>query len=247
MRAVGFWALFALLAPLLLLQAAWVQASARRMPLAGGPRAGRVDLPLRSEASDDFELLCLGESPMAGVGVDDMELAVNAQLAKQLAQQLQRPVHWRVLAGNGYTALRVWRHCLPALPEGRCDVALIALGVNDTTALTSLNHFAGQIAAIARVLRQRYDCPVFVASVPPIGAFTALPQPLRWMLGRRADLLQAAILTHPQAGSIFEVLQVQFPLEPRFLAEDGYHPSREGHAWWGHELGRAMLANLPRE
>lgn len=243
MKTLRFWTLFALLAPLLLLQAAWVQSTARRLPAGTGAREGRVD------GSDGPEtplgLLCLGESPMAGIGVADFADSVGVCLARALSRRAGRAVCWQVLAANGRTALKVWREDLERLPERSVQLAVIALGVNDTTALTPLTHFSGQVAAIARRLRERYGCRVYVAGVPPVGLFSALPQPLRYVLGLRAGLLQQALRDHAEAGRGYTLLDVEFPMRPELLAADGYHPSAAGHAWWGQALAAAIVSAPP--
>src|SRR5699024_12028224 len=67
------------------------------------------------------------------------------------------------------------------------SLALIMLGVNDATKLTSLKQWRQQL----ELLHSKFtpSTPLFFAPVPPMQHFHALPQPLSTWLGLRASLL----------------------------------------------------------
>jgi lysophospholipase L1-like esterase len=115
--------------------------------------------------------------------------------------------------------------------------------VNDTTHFTSLARWRRELLAIVGALRRRCSGPIVLAGVPPLGRFTALPQPLRAWLGLRARILDAALREAIAADADVCHLPTP-PLEPRHLARDGYHPSADGAAAWAQLLVQGIAPLL---
>lgn len=93
--------LFALpLLPLLIAQGRRTRRITPRLPDAAGARNGCAT---GSSADRPLSLLTLGESPVAGVGVDKHEQAITGCLARALAQRLNRSVAWQAYGRNGAT------------------------------------------------------------------------------------------------------------------------------------------------
>lgn len=230
------------LAPVLVYQGRRVRATTPRLPEAPGPRTGQI-----AGAGAGVELLVLGESPAAGVGAADHQEALAGQVARTLAAQTGRAVRWRVLARNGATAATARDELLASALEIAADVAVVALGVNDTLRLRSPGRWTSDLRRLIEVLRERCGAvPVVLAAVPPMGVFPGLPQPLRGVLGLRAAVLDRAAAR--LAGEVDAVRHVSVPLPPgtvdAFFCADRFHPSPYGYALWGAELGRAAAAAL---
>jgi lysophospholipase L1-like esterase len=127
------------------------------------------------------------------------------------------------------------------------DVAVVALGVNDTLRLHSPARWSRDLRGMIEYLRFRCGpLPVVLAAVPPMGRFPGLPQPLRGVLGLRATVLDRAAAR--LAGEMEAVHHVPMPLAPgsveHFFCADRFHPSPRGYAEWGAVLGRAAAAAL---
>ncbi|NIP82234.1 MAG: SGNH/GDSL hydrolase family protein, partial [Gemmatimonadetes bacterium] len=74
------------------------------------------------------------------------------------------------------------------LAEGRFDVLVTSLGVNDVTGGRTVRGWLDDQRALRGLARSRLGVSLLVITgVPPMGRFPALPQPLRWYLGSRAD------------------------------------------------------------
>ena len=71
--------------------------------------------------------------------------------------------------------------------------------------------------------------------------FPALPQPLRWFLGRRARRLDQALAqwTQTVAGAQWVALPA---LPDSAIAADGFHPGLEAYPAWAEALVEAVLA-----
>lgn len=234
----------ALLAPVLVVQGRRVRRTTPRLPEAAGPRTGEVPgrgVPVR--------LLVAGESTAAGVGAADHREGLAGQLADRVAAATGRPVRWRVIGRTGATAATLHDLLLAHAAGLAADVVVVALGVNDTLQLRSADRWKSDLRRVIDLLRDRCGAvPVVLASVPPMGRFPALPQPLRGVLGLRASVLDRAA-AHLAAG-MDGVLHVPVPLPAgaadAFLCADRFHPSPHGYAQWGAALGQAAASQLAR-
>ncbi len=237
LRALGWWGLTLALLPVALPQALWTRRTALRLPPAGGDAHG---LAGGEFAGAPLRLLVLGESTVAGVGVELLEAALAGQLALALAQRLRRPVVWRAHGENGITAGEACERLLPAALAEPADLALLVFGVNDTTHLSSQDAWAQALRRLAAALGGQGARVVFTG-VPPIQYFSALPWLLRKLLGLRAGLMDARlrqVCGEVEAG--YQRLELEFAAE--FLAADGYHPSALGYRVWAEGLAE-RLAN----
>lgn len=231
-----------LLAPVLVPQGRRVRRTTPRLPEAAGPRAGEVP-----GSGDPLRLLVLGESTAAGVGAADHQEGLAGQAAISLAARTGRPVRWRVLGRNGATAATTRDELLAPATDVAADVAVVALGVNDTLRLHGPARWTADLRRLVDAIRDRCGpVPVLLAAVPPMGRFPGLPQPLRGVLGLRATMLDraAARLARQMDG----VHHLHMPLDAgsvdRFFCADRFHPSPHGYGVWGAELGRAAAAAL---
>ena len=235
-----------LIAPVLAWQGRRVRRTVPLLREAAGPTHGEC-----GDGDDDpIELLVLGESTAAGMGAPTHDVALAGCVASALARERSRRVRWRVLARSGATAhaMRALVAAHPALAP--VDVAVVALGVNDVLAIPRGDGaWTRDLAALIGEMRARggrSDLPVVLAAVPPMHHFPALPQPLRWALGARARLLDAAAarlaarlpgVAHAPASTLEGVA------DRGMFAADGFHPSPAGYRAWGGSLG-ALAATM---
>lgn len=72
-----------------------------------------------------------------------------------------------------------------AAPASRFDVVIRSMGANDVTCLCSPQRWVQWQAQLAELITHRFAPNLLVQSaVPPMHACWALPQPLRWFMGR---------------------------------------------------------------
>lgn len=224
------------LAPILLIQGQWVRRATPRLPEAGGARSG-VD-----GTGPELRLLILGDSAAAGVGVDTQTDALSGRLAAALAQSCR--TGWTLLAESGLDSAAILSR-LQAEPGTTYDAAVISVGVNDVTALTSPARWVQNLQAIADLLRDKFKVrQILLSSVPPMHQFPALPQPLRWWLGTRARLLNQLAQQVATDHSHCQFVAVQFPFEPGYMAADGFHPGPAAYALWAGQLARSIRESL---
>ncbi|NMT65136.1 SGNH/GDSL hydrolase family protein [Marinobacter orientalis] len=219
-----FWLTTALLLPLLLYQGKRARRVTPRLPEAQGSPAGQ-----HGDGKPDLRLLVIGESTAAGVGVASHEQGLASQLALLLHERTGRTVSWHTFGVNGIRLRQLHRE-LASLELPEADVVLLSMGVNDTTGFTPRHRFRRQLLALRDTLVTRYPGPLYLLSVPPMHLFTALPTPLRQIMGWRAR----------QLNRVYEQLAREAPDDFRYrsysaiadtslLASDGYHPNDRGY------------------
>ncbi len=227
--------------PVLAVQGRWVRRKTPRLPEARGEWQG-------CSGSGDVasNLYLLGESTIAGVGVDVMHKALAGQLANALSAESSSKVCWQALGKNGLKCEDSISELLPSFRQAQksaaANLVVIALGVNDTTGLTSMNAWRRQLVRMLEEIRSVTNCPVVFAAIPPVHLFSALPQPLSTVLGARARLLDKALQGVAEAHSRVFHMDTVFRFQPDYLASDGYHPSEKGYRLWGEQLARQIHA-----
>lgn len=214
----------AVLAPVLLAQGKRVRRVTPLLPEPEGPREGGAG-PRR--------LLVVGDSSAAGVGAATWDEALTACLIQRLGGPARWS--WQLVARTGWTTPQALR-ALRAV-EGPFDLAITALGVNDVTARTPWAAAAENHRALLDDLTGRLAVPrVVVSALPPIRAFTALPWPLRSVIARRGDGLDALL---SRVEEKFPQVSRMRPVdgEPETeMASDGFHPGPGAYAVWANRI-----------
>lgn len=230
-----------LLAPILLAQAARVRRTAPRLPEAAGQRFGLV--PGRAPGPP-IRLLFVGDSSAAGVGVARQEQAMPYQCAVSLQQCTGRSVQWQLLAKSGINTAEaialLERHRL-----GPADVIVTVLGVNDVTSQRTPSQFLSDYRRLIAKLRMRTGASLAVINgLPPMNLFTALPNPLRWYLGRYARHLDAHLRVWTATQPQLRHLPLASVSQASALATDGYHPSPEQYCHWAERMAQDLAELL---
>ena len=226
-----------LLSPLLLVQALRVRKVALQLPEATGPRAGTTGdgPPLR--------ILIIGDSSAAGVGARTQDEALPGQLASALSTH--HTVHWHLIASTGATtATTLTRLQSETLPKS--DVVLVILGVNDVTRGGPQSAWLRTHASLRSLLRKQTGARrLYICQIPPLGGFPLLPNPLRWLLGRRATRFDAALFAELAREPDTRYAPLPDMLDVSDMAEDGFHPGPIIYAAWAKEVARRIISDGP--
>jgi lysophospholipase L1-like esterase len=228
------------LAPLLLRQGRMVRRTALRLPEAAGPREGVV-----GEGVPVMRVLVVGDSSAAGVGIPSQDEALAQPLARALAGRLQGAVAWQLIARSGIDTPGA-RELLARSRVAPAQVVVTVLGVNDVTAQRSAASFVAHQAQLWSDLRER--CAArwgVVCGLPPMDRLTAIPQPLRWYLGRCACALDAAVRDWSQREDL-GYCGLRWTDDARMLAADGFHPGPALYPAWAQRLADLIAAQRQR-
>lgn len=236
MRTILLHLLHALLSPLYFIalpQGLWLKRNAVRMPEAKGPRK----MSLGGEQKTELKLLYLGESPAAGVGIEEIENAVSAQVAYKLAAT--QKVELQLLAQNGIKIKELLLK-LQTTETQQPDISIITMGVNDCTNLTSSKEWQKNLNNLIAELKQRGSKHIFFTAVPPLQQFPLLPAPLSWIMGYRAHLLNHLLERSCQQHNA-QFLAFSAVLLPEMICLDGYHPNEKGAELWANSISQQII------
>ncbi|KAA1170567.1 SGNH/GDSL hydrolase family protein [Marinobacter salinexigens] len=234
---IPFWLTTVALLPLLLYQGKRTRRVTPRLAEAGGDTHGQY-----GEGEPDLRILVIGESTAAGVGIERHDQGLASQLARLLHQRTGQVVSWHTYGVNGIRLTQLNRNLLQ-VPLPAADLVLLSMGVNDTTGFTRRSRFQQQLLTLRATLAERYPRPVQLLSVPPMHRFTALPAPLRQVMGWRARQLDHILRrTARERPESFTYLDYPAVVDPTLLARDGYHPSAKGYQ----AIAQALVGKLPQ-
>ncbi|MGB1838427.1 MAG: SGNH/GDSL hydrolase family protein [Marinobacter adhaerens] len=236
-----FWLTTTLLFPVLLYQGKQARRTTPRLPEAGGSPCGQY-----GEGTPAKRVLVIGESTAAGVGVETHDQGLASQLAREIHERTGQTIAWHTFGVNGIR-LGALIHKLETAELPEADVVLLSMGVNDTTGFTPRFRFRRQLRALRELLAPRYSGPILLLSVPPMHLFTALPSPLRHVMGWRAQQLDNLyIQLARQLPEDFRYVNYPVVTDPELLARDGYHPGQKGYRYIAEALAdRVSPTNRP--
>lgn len=111
---------------LLLSQALWAKYTVRLAPEAPGERHGIVSSSsfIPEASARPLRLVAIGDSLVAGSGVEHQDLALTPRIAQKIANTVKRPVQWETRAKLGSTMRRVRYRFLPEV-NGQVDILFI--------------------------------------------------------------------------------------------------------------------------
>ncbi|GAB5536164.1 MAG: SGNH/GDSL hydrolase family protein [Rubricoccaceae bacterium] len=233
-----------LFAPVLLVQGKRMFATMPMLPEPEGDANGmRGDGPL-------LRLLIVGDSSAAGYGVATRKEALQGQITSRLAGT--HTVCWTTFARFGSTGLKTLRF-IEKQETASYDVAVVAVGLNDMISGELLRPWLDAQRQLVKTLRDRFRVShIVISGLPPIGGFPALPQPMRWILGRQRDrydaALQAWITNDPALTYIPTGFTDDSPLQEGdmtvadVMSTDGFHPGPLVYEEWGQRAAEAIRA-----
>lgn len=139
-------------------------------------------------------ILVLGEGTAVGLGVSVSDLAMGAQLARELSHGTRKGVHWSSIALDRFRL-----DSAPALIRdtpsiATVDLVIVIAGITDTLRLTSLRAWelavTDTLAALESLLSR--DAVIVFAEIPPMDNAGSISRIARATSGRRAAAFNAA-------------------------------------------------------
>ena len=189
-----------------------------------------------ADGVEPIELLMIGDSSAAGLGVTDPTETPGALIASGLANISSRPVRVTSVAFSGARSLDLndqIDRALAVVPAPA--VAVLLIGANDVThRVRQSTSVRLLVEAVARLRALR--CEVVVATCPDLGTVEPIAQPLRYLARRSSRRLAAAqTIGVVEAGgrtvSFGDILGPEFSARPReMFGPDRFHPSATGYA-----------------
>lgn len=242
------------LAPIYLYQGLKLKRTALRLPEANGERKGslllsKADIDNSFASKDHFNLILVGDSSAAGVGVSVQQEALIGHLLSQLqSMPIMRDnfnqIDWALHATSGHTSFDMLRrlYVLP-IPPVPVDVMVMMIGVNDTTTNVPLNQWKDQLRDIIDVSKRKFGAKKLIfLGLPPMQNMPAIPRPLNNFLGAKSERMNNKLF---EVCSEYEnVLALPIELEntglsaEQLFAKDGFHPNSTAYYFLALKLAK---------
>lgn len=219
-----------LLMPVLIIQGIYVRRSVPRLPEPEGAHKGQTG------AGQKLNILILGDSAAAGVGVSEQHNALSGHISALLSSQYH--LSWELIAKNGYKLADIIQQ-LKTVEKNKThyDIAIISIGVNDAKGFTSENDFDEKLDQLTSLLIDEFSVNHIVFSaIPPMADFPSLPFPLSWLMGLRSTLLNSVLVDHTEKSQHTSLLKNEIAVGPHFFAADGFHPNQQGYGIWAKQI-----------
>ena len=193
---------------------------------------------------DPLRVVWLGDSTAAGVGAGEVDASMAHRVAAGIADG---PATLTILAVSGAQVHEVLDGQLPELAGTAADVVFVSIGANDVTALTRQPTFRARYRRLVDGIRDAVpDAELYLVGIPDIGTAPRLAVPLRQIAGVRAAQLDDEIEEIAADAGLVHIdlasrTSSTFSADPdRYFADDGYHPSADGHEVWADAILAAL-------
>lgn len=228
--------------PVLYIQSRIVRRSVPDLPEALNPKG-----IIKGSSDSKFYLLVIGESTMAGVGIDDHKEGFAHSLAKDISQHLKKSVQWEVQAMSGYTAKQIHDELIPKIQMNKADLIVLGTGANDAFALNTPKVFSENIKKVIDQLRSRFrNTNILFINMPPISYFPAFTKLMQFCLGHWVRLNGEKLDGITKNASNIYFMNDEIKPEDWFdryddfeniqdMFSDGVHPSKKTYQLWAQE------------
>ncbi|WP_299064420.1 SGNH/GDSL hydrolase family protein [uncultured Polaribacter sp.] len=240
------------LLPLLYFQGKNIRKKVPKLPEAKEPK-GLVN----GNFNTTLNILCIGESTIAGVGVDFHKNGFTGALANVVSKKLKNNINWRVYARSGYTVKQVCNKIIPKIEESTTDIIVIGMGGNDAFTLNSPKKWIADIKTLVELLQNKFtETSIFFTNMPPIKEFPAFTKTIKFVIGNLVEILGNELhrFTKNKKNVFYykEVITLKNWSKKHHLPNnnskiyfsDGVHPSKLTYHIWGEEMANFITHKL---
>lgn len=194
-----------------------------------------------------LNLLVLGDSTGAGQGAAYPE-GIAVKGARCLSED--RPVTLKNIAVSGATVGDVVDEQLLRIGDFKPDIVLVSAGANDVTKLSPASRVERNLVFLTDELRRRNPAvKIFLTGAPDMGSPPRLLQPLRALMGWRAEQLNTTFRrvverTDTRFIPIAEKTGPLFRADPGLFSEDRFHPNARGYQVWSEVICSVLETEL---
>jgi len=191
---------------------------------------------------EPINLLVLGDSSAASVGVESSERGLAARIAHRAHEATGRPVVWRAAGFNSATAGRLRDHVVPNIDPGHWTHLVLTVGSNDAKNFHTGARFNREFGTLLYALRAKWpEARVVWSPVVEMSLMPALPPALGRILEIRAGLIN--YWGHRLCLERGAVPATRLPIDDPIagFSLDGFHASEAGYDRWAEHLLPLLL------
>jgi len=239
------------LLPIMYVQGKQIRAKVPSLPEATGNEG--ITTP---HQFSDFQLITIGESTVAGVGVKTHKEGFSGTLADELSKKLAKNIHWKVYTKSGITAKRVPAELIANITEKQADLIVIGLGANDAFEGNSPYTWRKGIEHTLAAIRTKFPTtPIGFANMPPIKEFPAFTPLIQQTIGNLVEWhgqeLQKIVANYSNVIYNQEVLKIKNWVKGELANKtvndffsDGVHPSKLTYQTWAKDFANFVVREL---
>ncbi|MBT1165705.1 SGNH/GDSL hydrolase family protein [Bifidobacterium simiarum] len=228
-------------------EALWASHHVHLAPEPEGDRHGTVGCTVggtvgaASGGRPPLRMAAVGDSMVAGCGVDDQSEGFVPDLARVFAERLDRPVTWEAHGRLGATMRRVRYRLLPEV-EGHPDLLVVIAGSNDIMARRSVAEWEADLTATleeAKAVSEHvvvFSCGQLYNS-PALGG--ALRKSLRGMVDAQVEASRR-ICERYGACYVDMAHEDVNADDAAFYASDHFHPGAFGYRYMAERSGELL-------
>lgn len=233
------------LLPIMYFQGRQIRARVPKLPEATGTEGySKYD----EDNHKTLELITIGESTIAGVGVQNHEEGFTGTLSKRISSLFKTNVHWKVHAKSGYTAREVNNLIIPKIIEKKADIVVVGLGGNDAFTLNRPLKWKADIISLIQSIRQKFpEALIIFCNMPPIKEFPAFTSLIKFTVGNLVEILGDELGKAIQNAENVYYFSEKITLDgwiTKFELEDtnddffsdGVHPSKLTYQTWATDV-----------
>ena len=238
------------LLPLMYYQGIQIRKSVPKLPEATGTEGSCFSV---DSAQDSLKIIALGESTVAGVGVQTHEEGFTGTFVKELSNLSNQNIVWKVYAKSGYTAKNVQQKLLPKIQENDIDIILVGLGGNDAFTLNHPKRWRKHMNRLILDLKDRFPKSLIVfTNMPPIKEFPAFTPLIKFTIGNLVEILgdelKSLVKKHENVLYFDDRITLKewskrYNLEAKIsdYFSDGVHPSKLTYQTWAKDLAQRLI------
>lgn len=218
-------------------QGVGVRLKAERMHPPAGAVRHRVE-----GADPTLNLLVLGDSSAAGVGVAGSADSLAPQLARLLRERTGRAVVWRAAGFNSATADQLRDHVVPNLAPEAWTHIVLTVGTNDAKNFHTVGRFKRAFGGLLYALRAKWPTARIVWSpVVDMRRVPALPVLLGHVLEIRASLINRMGTRLCLERGAVPAERLPITDADAGFSRDGFHASAAGYRGWAEHVVEKVL------
>lgn len=220
------------------------------------PEASGNEGVVSNKNTPPFRLLILGESTMAGIGVETHEEGFSGSLAREMADRIERTIQWKVYAQSGLRAKEVTTEIVPKIQDSHADMIVIGLGGNDAFQLNTPYGWINDIQGLIHALRAKFSkASIVFANMPPVHIFPAFTPLMQKSIGGLVEILgwelkelvdeQDNIFYHSKKITIdYWANKYQLERDLTHYFSDGVHPSKLTYQVWAKDFAEFIFKEV---
>lgn len=236
------------LLPILYFQGKKIRENVPKLPEARNPEGY-----IKTSSEKTLKILAIGESTIAGVGVDFHKNGFIGALAEEISEKTNSSILWRVYARSGYTAKMIRKKIIPKIEDSTADIIVIGLGGNDAFNLNSPEIWIRNISILIKDLKIKFPkTPIYFTNMPPVKEFPAFSGIIKFVIGNLVEILGERLCRKVKNKKNVhynnEIITID-TWKKRYKTEgnkttffsDGVHPSKLTYQTWGKDMATFIM------